>query len=38
MSYRTLLTHVTMDRGEWVLGGVTHDLIADARQYVLLCH
>ena len=23
---------------EWVLGGVTHDLIADGRQYVLLSH
>ena len=23
---------------EWALGGVTHDLIADARQYVLLSH
>ena len=23
---------------EWMLGGVTRDLIADARRYVLLCH
>jgi len=23
---------------EWVMGGVTHDLIADGRQYVLLIH